>query len=88
MKTKDLINGFVTTTKANIIELAQTELSDSNKKMVLDHKITTYLENALNNLTINFILKIALKKLLLPNVSLITQTIYDLLKAKIEGVTK
>ncbi len=88
MKFKEFIQGFTTVAKANIIELAKTELSNENKKMVLDHKIFEYVERAINGLTINLILKLTLKKLLLPNISLITQTIYDLLKEKIEGVTK
>ena len=88
MKLRDFIENFVTVTKTNIIELAQTELSNENKKLVLDHKIGDFLEETLNNLAINFILKIALKKLLLPNVSLITQIIYDLLKEKIKGITE
>lgn len=87
MKFIDLINGFVAKTKSNIIDLAQTELSNENKKLVLDNKITIYLDTALNKLKINFILKSAVKKLILPNVSLITQIIFDLLKARIEGIT-
>ena len=85
---REFIENFVETTKNNIVELAQTELSNENKKLTLDHKIVNYLDEALENLTINFILRIALKKLLLPNVSLITQIIYDLLKEKIKGITK
>ena len=88
MNFKEFIENFVATTKTSIVELAQTELSNQNKKLVLDHKIGDFLEETLNNLAINFILKIALKKLLLPNVSLITQIIYDLLKEKIKGITE
>lgn len=88
MKIQHFIESFVSTTKAGIIELAQTELSNKNKKLVLDHKIVDFLDSALEKLTINFILKFALKKLLLPNVSLITQIIFDLIKTKVEGITK
>ena len=87
MKLRDFIENFVTVTKTNIIELAQTELSNENKKLVLDHKIISFLDDALEKLKINFILKIALKKLLLPNVSLVTQIMFDLLKERIEGIT-
>ena len=88
MNLRNFIENFAETTKTSIVELAQTELSNQNKKLVLDHKIGDFLEKTLNNLAINFILKIALKKLLLPNVSLITQIIYDLLKEKIKGITE
>ena len=88
MQFREFIENFVATTKSSIVELAQTELTNENKKLVLDHKIVDYLDSALEKLTINFILKIVLKKLLLPNISLITQIIYDLLKERIKGVTK
>ena len=85
---RDFIKNFVTEVNANILQLAQTELSNENKKLTLDHAIFEYVETAINGLSINFILKIALRKLLLPNISTITQIIFDLLKAKIEGITK
>lgn len=88
MKIKELINGLFYNTKKDIIELAQTELTNKNKKTVLDHKIIEYIENATNSLAENFIFKIVIKKLLLPNVPVITQWVFDLLKAKIEGITK
>ena len=87
MKLRDFIENFVMVAKTNIIELAQTELSNENKKLVLDHKIISFIDSTLEKLTVNLILKFALKKLLLPNVSLITQIIFDLLKERIEGVT-
>ena len=88
MNLKEFIENFAETTKASIVELAQTELSNENKKLVLDHKIIDFLESALEKISINFILKIALRKLLLPNISLITQIIFDLLKERIKGITK
>lgn len=88
MKFKEFIESFVNEAKAGITELAETELSNENKKMALDHKIIKFLDIAFENLSLNFVLKLVLKKLLLPNVSLITQIIYDLLKEKIKGVTK
>lgn len=88
MKLKEFITNFVEQAKNKIIELAQTELTNENKKLMLDHYIIDYVEKAINGLTINFVFKIALRKLVLPNVSLITQLIFDLLKAKIEGITK
>lgn len=88
MQLKNFILNFVNTTKQNIIELAKTELNNNNKKMVLDQRIIDFLDNTIAGVKLNFILKLALKKLLLPNVSIITQIVFDLLKARIEGITK
>lgn len=88
MELKNFILDFVNTTKQNIIELAKTELNNNNKKMVLDQRIIDFLDNTIAGIKINFILKLALKKILLPNVSVITQIIFDLLKARIEGITR
>lgn len=88
MELKNFILDFVNTTKKNIIGLAQTELSNENKKLMLDQRIIEFLENTIAGIKINFILKLALKRMLLPNVSVITQIIFDLLKARIEGITK
>ena len=88
MQLKNFILNFVNTTKTNIIKLAKTDLNNNNKKMVLDQRIIEFLENAIAGIKLNFILKFALKQMLLPNVSVITQIIYDLLKAKIDGITK
>ena len=88
MEFKNFILNFVNTTKQNIIELAKTELNNNNKKMVLDQRIIDFLDNTIAGVKLNFILKLALKKLLLPNVSIITQIIFDLLKARIDGITK
>lgn len=88
MEFKNFIKEFVDETKENIIDLAKTELNNSNKKLELDSRIIDFLDDTLSGVKLNFILKFALKKLLLPNVSAITQIIYDLLKAKIDGITK
>jgi len=88
MKFREFILNFTARVRKDIVELAKTELSNENKKLALDHNIVEYVEKAINGMTINFVLKFALKRLLLPNVSLITQVIFDLLKARIEGITK
>lgn len=88
MKLKEFIKNFAEQAKNKIIELAHTELTNENKKLMLDHYIVEYVEKAINGLTVNFVFKIALRKLILPNISVITQLIFDLLKAKIEGITK
>ena len=88
MTLKEFIKNFAEQTKNKIIELAHTELTNENKKLMLDHHIVDYVERAINGLTINFVFKMALRKLILPNISVITQLIFDMLKARIEGITK
>ena len=88
MKLDELIDKFFANTKKDIVELAQTELSNENRKLSLDHSITDFLTQAINGLTVNIFAKMILKKMFLPIVPMLTQWVFDLLKAKIEGVTK
>ena len=87
MKFNDFIQSFITVVKTNIIELAQTELSNENKKMVLDNKIINYIDCSFDKLRVNFIIKKIIKTFVISNVSIITQLIYDLIKTKIDGIT-
>lgn len=79
------IKSFVNTAKEKIVELATTELNNQDKKKKLDEAIITFLE--LNVERYNVFVRLAIKKLIIPNVDNVTQLIYDLLKAKIKGVT-
>lgn len=88
MKLREFILAFTNKTKDSIVELAKTELNNDNKKLALDHSIVEFVEQSISNLSMNWFFKTVLKRLVLPNVSLITQIIFDLLKAKIEGITK
>lgn len=88
MSIKDFINGFVTTAESKIIELVNTELDNADKKAALDKVVADYVERAIDNLPINFLLKILLRKCLVKNIGVFTQAIYDLLKTKIKGLTK
>ena len=88
MKLNELIDRFFSNTKKDIVELAQTELSNENKKLFLDHSISEFLSQAINGLTVNIFVKMILKKMFLPIVPMLTQWVFDLLKAKIDGITK
>ena len=89
MNIKDFIQGFSLTTKSYIEKFEQCkELKGEDKKARVDDILTTYCENAIDGLGLNFILKFALKKLLIANIPNITQAIYDLIKTRIEGITK
>ncbi len=89
MQIKEFIETFATKTKGMIAWLeGYKELSNEEKKERLDEHLTKYAETTINTLPLNFILKIALKHILLKNIPIITQAIFDLVKAKVEGVTK
>lgn len=64
------------------------ELSGEEKKHRVDELITNYALAAIDNLAINFILKIVLRKLIINNIPTITQAIFDLLAARVKGITK
>lgn len=88
MDIQTLIHGIVYQAKHRIKDLTYSNLTGQEKKERLDHTITTYVENMLTGIKLNFIFKFVLKKLLIPNIPFITQAIFDLIKAKIEGITE
>jgi len=83
----EFMNGFVNTTKEQITELVDAELKNTEKKAQLDEKITEFAKSTLDKTKLNIFVKLAIKKLVIPHIADITQVIYDLLKAKITGVT-
>lgn len=89
MHITEFIKNFATKTKGMIAWLeGYKELSNEEKKQRLDYHLTEYVEMTIDNIGLNFILKFALKKLLLNNIPTITQAIFDLVKAKVEGITE
>lgn len=84
----NFLNGFITTAKEQITELAKTELANKDKKKKLDETIKEFVENALlDKIGLNFFVKLAIKKLVIPHIAQITQVIFDLLQARIDKVT-
>lgn len=87
-----LINNFVSHVKDKIASLAQDEinkqLSNEAKKRSLDIAAENYVYSLLNYIHANFILRWAVKKYLIPQIPIITQAIYDLIRDKVNGVTK
>ena len=89
MSIKEFIKGFGLTAKDYIEKYEQyKELTGEQKKARVDDILTTYCETAIDNLGLNFILKFAFKKLIVPNIPNITQVIFDLIKTKIKGITE
>ena len=88
-KLKDFIKGFSQTAKTYIEKFEQyKDLTNEQKKARVDDILTTYCETAIDNLGLNFILKFAFKKLIIPNIPFLTQAVFDLIKAKVDGITK
>ena len=89
MEIKQFIQTFATKTKAMIAWLeGYKTLSGEEKKERLDEHLTKYVDLTIDNLGLNFLFKFVLKRILLDNIPAITQTIFDLVKVKVEGVTK
>ena len=89
MSIKDFIKGFIQTSKTYIAKYEEyKELSNEDKKKRVDEILFSYTKNAIETLPINFIFKIALKKFLLPNISTLTQGVFDLIEVRISGITQ
>lgn len=74
--------------KLNIADLAKTELENAEKKSALDRAIKGYLVPLLATTKMGFITKFILDRFVINNIPVITQAIYDLIKSRIDGVTK
>ena len=89
MKFKEFIQTVVTETKHYIEKYEQIkELNGKQKKARVDEVITEYVEATIDNLGLNFIARFIVKKILIENIPTITQCIFDLIKSKVEGITK
>lgn len=84
---KNFISGVTSTAKKIIVEMQKAEkLTNEEKKQKLDEAIVAFLQANISNY--HFFVRFAIQKLLIPYVSEFTQAIFDLLKARIQGVTK
>ena len=89
MNIKYFINGIAENTKKYIEKYEECkDLTGEQKKARVDDLIANYIEVAIDGLGLNFIFKFVIKKVLIDNLPAITQAIFDLLKAKVDGITK
>ncbi len=89
MKFNVFIKNIAEETKHYIEKYEQyKDLSGEEKKARVDDILKTYIETALDGIGLNIIVKFILKKLLIENISAITQAVFDLLKAKVIGITE
>ena len=85
---KVVIERFVDNVKFNIINLAKTELNNVEKKEKLDEAILTYFNTLLSGVKLSLITKWVIKNYVIKNIPVLTQIVYDLIKSRINGVTK
>lgn len=79
-KIKNLIYGIEVTAKFYIQTFVESKYTNEEKKAKLDEKVIEYI----NGFPINPVIKFVLR----PIIPYITQSIYNLIKTKISGVTK
>ena len=79
---------FVNYVKINIVDLANKELSNLEKKSKLDKAVECYFVTLLASSKISWFAKFVIEKVVVPYIPTITQAIYDLLQEKIKGITK
>lgn len=91
---KKIVAEFIKFAKLNIADLAKTELSNKEKKAKLDKAVEGWLIPLLATVKFSipfvpdFIIKFVFDKFILNNIPVLTQAIYDLIKDRIDGVTK
>lgn len=89
MNFKDFIQNIAKETKIYIEKYEQfKELNGKQKKARVDEVITDYIECTIDNVILNPIARFIFKKLLIQNIPVITQCIFDLIASKVEGITK
>lgn len=84
---KVVVEKFVDNVKVNIINLAKTELDNVTKKEKLDNAISVYFDTLLNGAKISLITKWVIKNYVIKHIPTLTQIVYDLIKARVNGVT-
>ena len=87
-KVKEFFTNLVCATKTKIEDLVTSELDNESKKEALDTYVTNWATEKLKTSAFSVITKFIIQKYLIRNVGIITQIIFDLLKANITNLTK
>ena len=89
MNFKNFIKVFAEKSK-NIIAYLEgfTELSGEAKKKKLDDEMVRWAEHLLEGAKISLITKFIIRKFVINAIPVITQAIFDLIKAKVKGITE
>lgn len=63
-------------------------LSGKEKKAKLDEIITQYTLKAIDNIGLNFLVKLIIKNFIISNIPAITQQIFNLIEKRVSGITE
>lgn len=85
---KVVLNSLKLRAIGTIQKLAQRECENEEKKAILDAAIVEQLKMIISDCNIGWVGSLIINKLIMPYIPEITQFIYDLVKAKVVGVTK
>lgn len=85
---KEFFKGLVNAAKTKIEHLVSTTLSNEEKKQALDTYIRNWATDKLKQVSINVFLKWLIEKYVIGNIEIITQLVFDLLKANVYNLTK
>lgn len=87
-KIKDFLQGLVGSTKTKIEHLVSVNLDNQTKKEALDDYVRDWAVVKLQTSKFNVLTKWLIQKIIIDNISVITQFIFDLLKENIHNLTK
>ena len=87
MNINDFISKFALKAKEKIAEYEKLDLNGRTKKDMLDEAMVNWTNKTIDALKINAVYKMALKFLIVKNIPAVTQAVFDLIKARINGIT-
>ena len=86
MNLVEVIKRMFQLTTAKILEYVNKELEGQEKKAQVDASVTTWLTDVVSKLGV--VQQFLITQYVIPTVPVITQSIYDCIKQKVEGLTE
>lgn len=86
MNLVEVIKRMFQLTTAKILEYVNKELEGQEKKAQVDASVTTWLTDAVSKLGV--VQQFLITQYVIPTVPVITQSVYDCIKQKVEGLTE
>ena len=86
MNLVEVIKRMFQLTTAKILEYVNKELEGQEKKAQVDAFVTTWLTDAVSKLGV--VQQFLITQYVIPTVPVITQSVYDCIKQKVEGLTE
>lgn len=87
-KIKEFLRDLSCATKTKIEDLVTANIDNNEKKEALDNYVENWATEKLKTCAFSAITKWLIQKYLIGNIGIITQLIFDLLKANIKNLTK